>query len=755
MFKREETRKGGIARRAENHCSSGSQFGREHVDAAARSRDKVGKASISGNSEVTSMDNHLGADGDFWVGGFDHGSGGIDTTDELWASPDAALGSNDHGVLEVDAAPLNPDDNLAWRGRRGGQVVHDGRRVRVVRLANQKGTHESRLGGVYDEGVELKPFVAWESPLRMADMTAPQPNFAWIQAWGKSLGVLRSTGPRGAQELWRFSKGQWRRVSPSGRRVGSALYSYGGRPWTTFGKRRAVVLTTDSATALLLDRDGTVLREFPLEGEAQGFPVRWSKHEFAYIADFGQNRGRAIVVLDIDSGLTRIVWRSEELLGGLVVDVNHGHVAWHAWPSGTMPWDASVVYRADRSYLYLRPEQVAGRFGAAATDAQWLDDQLYFQIEQGDRFLPAKLQNDSIHVASAARGEGRSEWFMGWRWTDALGSGSVHVTTDQSTTSLQYWRRDGGVEQIPGAPMAIQELATVGDDLFVIGSDGVIGSGLWRYRHERHQWKKLSGSVSSALGHDSVSASELRRSDNGVPFVFYEPRNAAMVAPLTDRPGLVLDIHGGPTGYARRAMKLGIQYLTSSGFAVASVDYRGSTTYGATYRRSLNGHYGEFDVDDICDVARSLIARGEVDPRRVFVRGGSSGGMTALLCAEDPMFAGAIAHYPVTDALLLNDVTHESEGKYLEELIGPLPESLEQFKRVSPMHRTQRPQRLLVTQGDVDRVIPVELTRSYVSMLTDSGSSVTYLELANEGHGYRDPANQALVLEAELAFLRS
>jgi dipeptidyl aminopeptidase/acylaminoacyl peptidase len=168
----------------------------------------------------------------------------------------------------------------------------------------------------------------------------------------------------------------------------------------------------------------------------------------------------------------------------------------------------------------------------------------------------------------------------------------------------------------------------------------------------------------------------------------------------------------------------------------------------------LNGHYGEYDVDDIRDVARFLIERGEVDTSRVFVRGGSSGGLTALLAAEDQIFAGAIAHYPVTDAQRLNDATHEVEGRYLEELIGTLPESASQFDAVSPHYRTAFPRRVLITHGIDDVVIPVQLVRDYVAKLAASGVDVTYLEFEGEGHGYRSADVQAEVLAAEHNFLR-
>lgn len=56
--------------------------------------------------------------------------------------------------------------------------------------------------------------------------------------------------------------------------------------------------------------------------------------------------------------------------------------------------------------------------------------------------------------------------------------------------------------------------------------------------------------------------------------------------------------HGGPTSSASVLLNLSIQYWTSRGFAVADVDYGGSTGYGREYRNRLRGAWGIVDVDD-------------------------------------------------------------------------------------------------------------------------------------------------------------
>ena len=92
-----------------------------------------------------------------------------------------------------------------------------------------------------------------------------------------------------------------------------------------------------------------------------------------------------------------------------------------------------------------------------------------------------------------------------------------------------------------------------------------------------------------------------------------------------------MTIHGGPTSNAVTTLALARQFWTSRGFAVADVDYGGSTGYGRAYRNRLQGQWGVLDVGDCVAVARWLGDQGWIDPARVVIRGGSAGGFTVLM----------------------------------------------------------------------------------------------------------------------------
>ncbi len=164
--------------------------------------------------------------------------------------------------------------------------------------------------------------------------------------------------------------------------------------------------------------------------------------------------------------------------------------------------------------------------------------------------------------------------------------------------------------------------------------------------------------------------------------------DTAARAGRTTPPPLVTWCHGGPTSVVPGGLDLTLQFFTTRGFAVACVDYAGSTGYGRAYRCALWGQWGVADSEDCLDAALHLAARGDVDPARMAVRGGSAGGMTALnALAAGEGFAACVSWYGVTDLMGLVATTHDFEAHYTDRLIGPLPEARALYEERSPVNR--------------------------------------------------------------------
>lgn len=259
-----------------------------------------------------------------------------------------------------------------------------------------------------------------------------------------------------------------------------------------------------------------------------------------------------------------------------------------------------------------------------------------------------------------------------------------------------------------------------------------------------------------------VSAEHLEwEGEKGEPVygLYYDPRRLYREATFTpsEKPPLVLIVHGGPTGQASRAYNAEVQFFTTRGYAVLEVNYRGSTGYGREYRNELYGSLGIADVEDSISGARYLSELDQIDPGRMAIIGGSSGGTTALLAlARYPgFFKAGIVRYPVVDLLALAEETHKFEAHYNDLLIGPLPEAAPLYRERSPLshlHTIQDP--IAVFHGEDDRVVPLNQALLLREALTRRGVPFVFHTYPNEGHGFRKPETRIHYYREIEKFLR-
>jgi dipeptidyl aminopeptidase/acylaminoacyl peptidase len=235
---------------------------------------------------------------------------------------------------------------------------------------------------------------------------------------------------------------------------------------------------------------------------------------------------------------------------------------------------------------------------------------------------------------------------------------------------------------------------------------------------------------------------------------YYPPQNPDVEAPPDAKPPLVTKVHGGPTSQTLPVANLDIQFWTSRGFAVADVNYRGSTGYGRAYRDALQGEWGVLDTADCVDTATHLAETGRADGDRLAITGGSAGGY-AVLCAlafHDEFDAGA-SHYGVADLEALATHTHKFESRYLDGLVGSLPADRDVYEVRSPaFHAEGIDAPLLLLQGGMDQVVPQEQAEDMVDALAETGTPYAYVLFPEERHGFRTADASRQALEFELAF---
>ncbi|KAJ1556731.1 Dipeptidyl aminopeptidase, partial [Cladochytrium tenue] len=186
----------------------------------------------------------------------------------------------------------------------------------------------------------------------------------------------------------------------------------------------------------------------------------------------------------------------------------------------------------------------------------------------------------------------------------------------------------------------------------------------------------------------------------------YRPQNPRFKAPKGALPPLLVKCHGGPTAAFDTTLKLSLQYWTSRGWAVCTVNYGGSSGYGREYRERLDGNWGIVDVADTANAAIHLAKAGIVNPKQLCVDGGSAGGYTVLatLAFRPDVYTAGTSSYGICDLISLAKLTHKFESRYMDGLLGGSVTEIEDvYKARSPInHASNIKAPILILQGSED-----------------------------------------------------
>ena len=101
-------------------------------------------------------------------------------------------------------------------------------------------------------------------------------------------------------------------------------------------------------------------------------------------------------------------------------------------------------------------------------------------------------------------------------------------------------------------------------------------------------------------------------------------------------------------------------------------------------------------------------------------------------------FSVGVSLYGVANQFHLASETHKFEQRYLDSMLGPLPQSAAVYRERSPVfHANGITRPLAVFQGDIDRVVPRAQSDSIVDALIRNGTPHIYHVYEDEGHGWR------------------
>ena len=111
---------------------------------------------------------------------------------------------------------------------------------------------------------------------------------------------------------------------------------------------------------------------------------------------------------------------------------------------------------------------------------------------------------------------------------------------------------------------------------------------------------------------------------------------------------LLLEIHGGPHAAYGPHFSVEVQLFAAAGYVVVYANPRGSSSYGDAFGSYIHHNYPSEDYDDLMSAVDAIIDRGVIDTDRLYVTGGSGGGvLTAWIVGKTDRFAAAVVAKPV------------------------------------------------------------------------------------------------------------
>jgi dipeptidyl aminopeptidase/acylaminoacyl peptidase len=213
---------------------------------------------------------------------------------------------------------------------------------------------------------------------------------------------------------------------------------------------------------------------------------------------------------------------------------------------------------------------------------------------------------------------------------------------------------------------------------------------------------------------------------------------------------LVLVIHGGPYWRDSWGFNSVHQWLANRGYAVLSVNYRGSTGFGKAFVTAADREWGGRMHDDLIDAVEWAVAAGHADRARVGFMGASYGGYAALTAATKTpeVFACIVDIFGISNLITFMQTIPPYWEPWFpvwkRRLADPATEEGKAWlKARSPLTHVGRIVRpLLIGQGMNDvRVVAAE-SEQIVRAMQARGIPVTYVTFPDEGHGFARPQNR-------------
>ncbi len=642
---------------------------------------------------------------------------------------------------------------------------------------------------------EAAPYGEWHSPISGADVARMQVGLAFPVIVGSSVWWQEARPSEGGrQAVVRLEPDGTRRdMLPMPWNARTRVHEYGGQSFfpladgfvfANFADQRLyrAWMGADEPSPLTAAPDDHIAdryADFVLSPDRTEVWCVRERHSGGRIT-------RAIVVVPLDGSAAadaeavRVLVSGSDFFAFPAPSPDGSRLAWICWDHPRMPWDGTelrVAAIGDTGNHRI----VTGGERESVLAPVWRDDHSLYLISDRSGWWNLYLADIADPAAPRPLCPRDEEfawplWQLGVYPYAVLGDGRIAVSHGTGEARLGLLDPETGLltdfdlpyQVLPGLSARGQRVAAIATGPTM--STSVIGIDI--AAAEDPIVRELTRSADSLPDAGYLPAPRAARltgpSGSVVHALVYPPTNPAFTAPDGELPPYIVWVHGGPTAHVFPRLELDKAYFTSRGIGIVDVNYGGSSGYGREYRERLRGQWGIVDVADVIAAALALAEAGEADGKRLGIRGGSAGGWTALAAvttavgsggaaitaeADQGVFAAAASYFGVTDLRAFAALTHDFESRYLDGLIGPLPECDATYVQRAPLgHVSDATCPILLLQGLDDPIVPPAQAEALAADLAAHGIRYAYLPFAGESHGFRKAENIIASLEAELSF---
>jgi dipeptidyl aminopeptidase/acylaminoacyl peptidase len=335
------------------------------------------------------------------------------------------------------------------------------------------------------------------------------------------------------------------------------------------------------------------------------------------------------------------------------------------------------------------------------------------------------------------------------RWGADGQSVSVLMEDDRQCHIVSFDVQSGQMTKLTQGNKSFSGLETENGKWLTIMSDPQMPGEL--YAVEKNNTRRLTSVQDSFLAPIQLATVEgfqsKSRDGTVVSGLLYRPSDT----PAGQRLPLILFIHGGPVSQDEFQFDFTRQVYASAGYAVAAVNYRGSSGRGIDFTKSIFGDWGNKEVMDIVGAADYLIKQGIADEKNMGIAGWSYGGIsTNYTIATDQRFKAAVSGAGSSLQLSLYG-SDEYVNQYENELGVPW-KNLDKWLKVSYpfLHadKIKTPTLFMASQNDFN--VPVVGAEQMYQALRSQGIPTELVIYPQQNHGLVVPSYQKFRYEKHL-----